>query len=348
MGNHYQRLTKEIKMERKLASVQKITEIVPHDNADTLEIAKVLGWNVIVKKGEFKAGDYCVYCEVDSVLPERTEFEFLRNKQFRIKTIRLRGVVSQGLCLPMNVLPAKLYEMQHSLVEGGDVTESLGIIKYEVPIPACLSGQVKGMRPSFVPKTDETRIQAAPDVLERYKGRIFYMTEKVDGSSGSYYYNDGDFGVCSRKLDILEDDKNSFWRASRRYCLKEKMYELKRNIVIQGELLGPGVEKNKYKLKEHDLLIFNIYDIDKSAYVNFCEMIKIVNDLGMYTVPLLGEVRLDHNIESIVELSKGNSRLYETKREGIVLRPLQEERDEELGRLSFKVINPDFLLKHDE
>ena len=333
---------------RKMASVQLIKEIAPHNNADTLEIAKVLGWNVIVKKGEFKAGDQCVYCEVDSILPERPEFEFLRNKQFRVKTIRLRGVVSQGLCLPTSVLPISIITESGSAVEGFDVTEALGIIKYEVPIPACLSGQIKGMRPSFVPKTDETRIQVAPDVLDRYKGMMFYMTEKVDGSSGSYYWNEGDFGVCSRKLDIKEDDKNSFWSIARKYDIKTKLEKYGRNIVIQGELLGPGVQKNKYKLKEHDLLVFNVYDIDKSQYVDFKELGKIVYDLGLYAVPYIGLLKLDHSVEELVELAKGQSRLYETKREGVVFRPLQESRDDELGRLSFKVINPEFLLKHDE
>jgi len=341
-------------MERKLGSVQRISEIKEHSNADSLEIAKVLGWTVIVKKGEFKPGDLCVYCEVDSIMPERDEFEFLRNKHFRIKTMRLRGVISQGICFPMPILygsevPNKEVEFEPVWHEGDDVTDTLGIIKYDPPVPACLSGQVKGMRPSFVPKTDETRIQVVPGVLKRCNGKKLYITEKLDGSSGSYYWKDGDSGVCSRKLDIKEDDNNSFWKVAHKYDMISKMGGYNRNIAIQGELLGPGVQGNKYKLSDHDLFVFNVYDIDKSEYVNLDEMIKVVGLLGMKMVPMVGEITLDNTtVEQMVEMAAGKSALCETKREGIVLRPFEEERDDELGRLSIKVINPGFLLKHDD
>lgn len=152
---------------RKLASIQKIKDVQPIQGADTIEVASVLGWKVVVKKGEFQVGNLMVYCEIDSILPEKPEFEFLRNKNFRIRTIRLRGQVSQGICFPLSVLPTN-FEIE----EGKECTEVLEIIKYEPPIPASLSGIVKGTFPSFIPKTDETRVQVLQELLQG--NRVLY------------------------------------------------------------------------------------------------------------------------------------------------------------------------------
>lgn len=174
-----------IRVERKLATIQKIKDIYPIDGADSIDRATILGWNLVVKKGEFKSGDWCVYCEVDSLLPIREEFEFLRKScynprtnRFRIKTAKLRGQISQGIAFPLSILGDMNLT---TLKEGDDVTDLLNIIKYEPPIPSELGGDVKGSFPSFIPKTDEIRIQSVPSVLERHKGRRFVITEKVDG-----------------------------------------------------------------------------------------------------------------------------------------------------------------------
>ncbi len=149
---------------RKLATIATIDQILPHPNADTLELAKIRGWQVVVKKGEFQSGDLCVYCEIDAVMPERPEFEFLRDRKFRIKTIRLRGELSQGICFPLSILP--MGEVYLEPLEGDDVTEALGIQLHQPPIPACLSGDVNGVFPSFIPKTDCERIQNHSWILE--------------------------------------------------------------------------------------------------------------------------------------------------------------------------------------
>lgn len=167
---------------RKLATIETITAIKPHPNADQLELAQVRGWQVVVKKGEFVSGDHCVYCEIDSVLPEREAFEFLRKSKFRIKTIRLRSEISQGIALPINEafqgVPKSFYG---PLRVGDDVTELLGVTLYQPPIPMELGGDIKGAFPAFIPKTDEERIQNCTFVLDKYRQLEWVATEKVDG-----------------------------------------------------------------------------------------------------------------------------------------------------------------------
>ena len=241
-------------MERKLATIRQITDIRPIEGADMIELASVGGWNVVVAKNVgHKVGDMVVYCEIDSFLPIKEEFEFLRKSSykkmgdqegFRLKTIKLRGQVSQGLILPMSVFG----EFGWTAYEGLDVTERLGIVKYEPPIPAELSGKVKGNFPSFIPKTDEERIQNLTKEYEEWKIQSkhqFYVTEKLDGSSATYYIKDGEFGVCSRNLELLETEGNTFWKVAREMDLENKMKSLGKNISLQGELIGEGIQGNR-------------------------------------------------------------------------------------------------------
>lgn len=162
---------------RKLASIQKIKALEPIPCADAIEKATVLGWQLVVKKGEFQVNDLAVYCEIDSILPDWPAFEFLKPRGMRIRTVRLRGQISQGICFPLSVLPAGV-----EVVEDADCTDVLGIVKYEPPIPACLSGVMKGSFPSFIPKTDETRVQVLQPVLDAYAGERCVVTEKLDGA----------------------------------------------------------------------------------------------------------------------------------------------------------------------
>jgi len=345
-------------MERKLASIQKILDIQPIPGADAIEVATVLGWKVVIgKKDNFKVGDLVVYCEVDSILPEKPEFEFLRKVHFRIKTIRLKGQVSQGIVFPLSILAGEAELPHDPHAEGDDVTELLGITKYEVYIPAQLAGIRKGNFPDWLHKTDETRIQAVPGVLYRHQQKKFYMTEKVDGSSMTVYFRrnetlvDGEFGVCSRNFDMKETEDNAFWKAARAADLENKLRSLNRNIALQGELLGPGVQGNKYKLQKLEYYVFNVFNIDTQLHTNFDEFVGIASYLGLNTVPIYhATYQLPATIDELVEVSKGPSLLnLDTPREGIVLRPVINEYDEELkGRLSFKCINPEFLLKYNE
>jgi len=329
-------------MDRALAHIERIRSIEPIEGADKIEKSTILGWEVVIKKEEFKVGDLVVYIEIDSILPEREEFEFLRDRKFRIKTIRLRGQVSQGIAFPLTILPDGI-----QIEEGLDVTEALNIHKYEPPIPAQLSGIVKGAFPSFIPKTDETRIQSVPDVLVRHKGKVFFISEKLDGTSATFYLRDGEFGVCSRNLELRETDKNTFWIIARRDDIESKLKACGRNVAVQGEVIGPGIQKNRYKLKQPSLFIFNVFYIDNYKYADFKEFTEFAKNYRFDAVPILNtEYVLDNTVDELVELSKGTSTLNaEIQREGIVMRTLIECQDEELGRLSFKVVNPEYLLK---
>lgn len=332
-------------MERKMAHIEKILAIEPVTNSDGLDKATVLGWTVVVKRDQFKVGDLVVYMEVDSILPERPEFEFLRSKHFRIKTCRLRGQVSQGICFPLDILPQDFV-----FVEGQDVTDVLGVTKYEPYVPADLRGTIKGNFPSWLVKTDETRIQAVPEVLQRWKGEVFAVTEKLDGCSITIYLKDGQFGVCSRNMELCETEGNTFWKTVRSLGIEEKLRALGKNICLQGEMVGPGIQKNKYKFSDINIFFFNVFLIDEYRFMDFMEARDTLKSLlGLTAVPYLGYIVLIYSVEELVGLSKGSSAFKEcSQREGIVIRPLFENRDPDLGRLSFKVINPDFLLKHDE
>lgn len=342
---------------RKLATVRKIKELRPIPDADAIELAIVDGWNVVVAKNVgHKEGDLVVYCEIDSFLPLEPEFEFLRKTSykkmgdvegFRLKTIKLRGQVSQGLLLPLKDAYAIYQRTRPSLnfewFEGLEVTEMLGIVKYEPPIPAQLAGKIKGMFPSFLKKTDEERVQNLAKEYEQWRlssEHQFYATEKLDGSSATFYLNDGIFGVCSRNLDLLESDDNTFWKAARDLKIKEKLESLNRNIAIQGELIGEGIQGNPYKIKGHSVRFFNVFDIDTQEYFGLPMFLSTMeHSLKLETVPILGIFQLPETIEELLKIAEEKSVLNPGfDREGLVIRSIDR-------KISFKVISNKFLLK---
>ena len=338
-------------MERKLATIRKITDIRPIEGADMIELATVGGWNVVVAKDVgHKVGNSVVYCEIDSFLPIKEEFEFLRKSSykkmgdqegFRLKTIRLRGQLSQGLILPISVVPITQFASAYDLPEGLDVTEMLGIVKYEPPIPAELAGKVKGGFPSFLHKTDEERVQNLVKEYDEYKltsKHQFYMTEKLDGSSATYYMNKGEFGVCSRNLELLETEGNTFWKVARELDLENKLRD-KGNICLQGELIGEGIQGNPYKIKGQTVHFFNAFDIDKQARLGINEFLVLLDDMELSSVPILDvAMLLPETITGMLELAEGKSRLNNnTEREGVVVRSLD-------NTISFKAISNKFLL----
>ena len=339
-------------MERNLASIRKITNITPIDGADKIELATIDSWKVVVAKdANHKSGDMVIYCEIDSFLPIRDEFEFLRKSSykkmgdqegFRLKTIKLRGQVSQGLILPIVVLNPPNTNIYVTPFEGLDVTEMLGIVKYEPPIPAELSGKVKGLFPSFLRKTDEERVQNLTKEYEQYKslGRKFYVTEKLDGSSATFYYKDGVFGVCSRNLELLETEGNTFWKVVRELDLENKMKSLGKNISIQSELIGESVQGNPYKIKGQTIRCFNLFNIDTQEYYSLTDFKDTVEMLGLKTVPVLDtNFKLPDTIDELLKFADSKSELNTNyDREGIVIRTLDR-------KISFKVISNKFLLK---
>lgn len=340
-------------MERKLASIRRISDIQPIEGADMIELAIVDGWKVVVAKDvNYEVGDSVVYCEIDSFLPIKPEFEFLRKSSykklsdgtegFRLKTIKLRGQVSQGLILPIREMMPTLIKNSESFFAieiNKDVTDLLGIVKYEPPIPAELSGKVKGLFPSFLRKTDEERIQNLSGEIENWKDKTFYVTEKLDGSSATFYYKDGEFGVCSRNLELLETEDNTFWKFARQSDLENKMRDFDINISLQGELIGEGIQGNPYKIKGQTVRFFNLFDIDLQVYHNLSMFQGVCNRFGVEMVPILSKnFELFDTVEDILEYADGKSVLNPNfDREGVVIRSLDR-------KISFKAISNKFLL----
>jgi len=351
-------------IKRKLATIEKIMEIYPIEGADSIERAVLRGWNVVVRKDEFKVDDLVIYCEIDSVMPERPEFEFLRPRGFRIRTIKLRKQISQGIAFPLSILESvgvwiddkkEIIEIlaEDELVNievGTDMTYFLGITKYEAPIPAELSGKVKGGFPSHSIKTDEERIQNLIENYEDYRKEVWIATEKLDGSSASYFIYDNEFGVASRNLQLIESETNTFWKVARELEIEKKMrkYMADHNMMgltLQSELYGEGIQKNKYRLKGQTVRFFRAFDPINYKFFSFTD--PIFEELDLQTVPIIdNNFILPENYEDLIIYADGRSLLAEIAREGIVF-VAKEHHEKYQGRLSFKVISNKFILKHD-
>ena len=346
-------------MERKLATIRKIKEINPIEGADAIELAVVDGWQVVVAKNVgHQVGDLVVYCEIDSFLPIEPEFEFLRKSSykkmgdqegFRLKTIKLRGQISQGLILPYSVIPIAQFATAADLPEGMDVSEMLGIVKYEPPIPAQLAGRVKGSFPSFLRKTDEERIQNLEKEYTEWtlsSKHQFYATEKLDGSSFTCYIKNGEFGVCSRNMDLLETEDNTFWAVARKLDLENKLRSFGKNICFQGEMVGSGIQGNHYNMKDQTVFFYNIFLIDEREYVGYDEFRNMLFDLDLACVPVLSypfnfpadSVAALPTVSALLRSAEGKSVLNDkVEREGLVIRSMDRT-------ISFKVISNKFLL----
>lgn len=338
-------------MKRKLVTIQKIIALIPIPNADAIELAQVMGWEAVVKKGEYKIGDICVYFEVDSFLPIEERYEFLRKSSyrkneylgegFRIKTMRLRGVLSQGLVMPISAFP----ELPTNLNIGDDVTEILGVRKWMLPEVEGSAGIAIGSKPFGIPTTDELRLQSMLILREKLLGKPYYISTKMDGTSMTVYHKDGEVGVCGRNDEYKDTEECGYWRCAHLYNLPEKLKTYGKNIAIQGELCGHGIQKNKLRLLQPKFFVFDIFDLNTHKYLSFYEMKSIVNDLGLDMVPIeeIGD-SFNYTVKELLEKAKGK---YESgiDKEGIVVRPIIPEYCVEAkNRLSFKVLNNEALL----
>ena len=330
---------------RSLVTVQKVKQISAIPDSDFLELAHVMGWQCVVKKNEFQEGDLGVYYEVDSFLPLDERYEFLRNSSyrenedngigFRIRTVKLRGQLSQGLLLPLANFP----ELE-GCGEGTDLTEKLNVKKWYIPETSTPGGTIIGERPPGIPASDEIRIQSALEMLEELRGKPYYITTKMDGTSGIVYYIDGKIGCCSRNKEIKDEETALYWMPVYTYGLKEKLAHLGENIVLTGEICGPGIQKNKLRLNKMEWYIFDVKDWDSQKYLPYDQICKTCADLGLSVVPLeeRGE-HFEYSLEQLLEKAKGK---YPSglDKEGIVVRDLMSPK-----AISFKVLNNDALLK---
>lgn len=344
---------------RKLATIRKIDDIVPIEGADAIECAIVGGWKVVVKKNEYVPGDLVVYCEIDSWIPTEIA-SFLSNgkepreyngvKGERLRTIKLRGQISQGLILPISVVKERLEfgTYDHGVYVdwgvGFDCSEMLGIQKWEAPISAQLAGEVRGVFPSIVPKTDQERIQNLSDELNQWNDLDFEVTEKLDGSSCTMFLDmEGDFHVCSRNLDLKPSDTNSFWRVALKYDVDRKLSDAEYyGVAIQGELIGPGIQGNPYNLKDVDFFVFDVYSVARGEYLSPGERIRFCKIIGLNHVPVLTDSVVGYKMEvgELLNLAEGKSVLNpKTEREGIVFKCLSDP------SIHFKAISNKFLIK---
>lgn len=338
-------------MNRKLARIAQITDIVPIPNADAIECAVVEnGWNVVVKKGDYKINDLAIYCEVDSWIPhelapflskgqEPREYNGVRGE--RLRTAKLRGTISQGLLLPI--------DLTFFRDPGTDVTQTLGIQKYEPPIPACLSGEVIGPFPSFIPKTDQERCQNLyNEIFSEHYEEHYEVTIKLDGTSCTIYYKDGEIGVCGRNWELKETDNNTLWKCAHQQGIIGGLQILGRNLAIQGEVIGEGIQKNQEKLKGQKFFVYDIYDIDAGRYLSAHQRYSVLHEVLGYSdnhVPILvvGKVLKDnnfHTIEDLLEYADGPSLNPQAKREGLVFKSTDSQ-------FTFKAISNKWLLKNE-
>jgi RNA ligase (TIGR02306 family) len=343
-------------MDTNLATIQEVTDIQPIPGADSIEVASVMGWKCVVKKGEFKIGDKGVYIAIDTIVPEKPEFEFLRKVSFRVKTIRLRKQLSQGLLIPLTILPCGQYPV--SIPTGTDVTEVLGIKKYEKPVPAQLAGLVRGDFPSsYIHKTDEIMLQNILPVLDEIRGQECYISVKLDGTSATFVNtqrdSEVDIHVCSRNLSLKETEENVYWKMLRQYHLDAVLAKVGA-FAIQGEVVGEGIQKNRLGIKGQDLYVFNVFDIKNQKYLNYKDFIDFCATYGLKTVPIERVCTFDFTFEQLLEMAKGKYASGKN-REGIVIRPTTEMYSKLIddkygmrGRLSFKVLNNDYLEKDED
>lgn len=340
---------------RKMATVRVIDAIYPIPDADAIECAVIGGWKVVTKKGEYQPGDLAVYCEIDSWIPntlapflskgEPREYNGVRGECLR--TVRLRKQLSQGLLLPGLICANGLMvqqndsTMQHIFQEGDDVSDWLGIQKWEATVSPQLAGQVKGFFPSRIPKTDQERVQNMTRELEKYAGELFEVTEKLEGSSMTCYLINDEFGVCSHKMDLKRDTNNTFWKVAIELDIESKMRDLNiTDAAIQGELIGPGIRGNIYALSAHTFHAFDVFDIAAGEFRLPGERRDILDLMGIPHVPVLGVIALQNNMEYLLETAEGKSLLNQKQeREGVVYKSTS-------SAFSFKAISNKYLLKN--
>lgn len=344
---------------RKLASVQEILEVKDHLNADRLDILKVLGWQVISRKGEFKRGDKCIYFEIDSLIPIKSWSKFLEKKEkpgrsVRLRSIRLRKELSQGLVVPLDILEEYVGEDYKSYEIGRDLTDTLGIKKYIPSISANLAGKVRGVFPGCVPKTDEQRIQSEPDLIKEFQNELVYWSIKCDGTSGSFIDIEGDHHVCSRNLSLQDDGKNCYWKMYHKYNIKN-IFEDNPGYAIQGEICGPGIQGNRMGLEDHELFVFNVYklnvsDIKGNRFLDYYDFLNFCRVFGLKTVPIEKEEKFNYQtVDELVNIATKCKYPNGDSGEGYVIRPVVERYSPILySRASFKVINNNYLMEHNE
>ncbi len=364
---------------RKLASLVEIASCDPIPDTERLSVATMVGkgWRVVTGRDEFKPGDLAVYFEIDSYLPPDDErYAFLRErclKRFvskgggvlregiRIKTAKLRGVISQGL-----LMPAAKFPEAAGMEVGADLTALLKVDHYdevkEMLQPAMgnpLNAEAMGDFPSFIPKSDEERLQGLADFFTTMKGRRFEVTAKDDGTSATVFFSPtideaNPFGVCSRNLRLKRPEDataaSAFWQVVLKYGLEEKLRqfhaETGREIALQGELVGPGINADRDRYPDFEFHVFRIWDITAQSFMPPGERVRFCADRAIPHVQVLEADfpffdRLATMDEALAYAEGKTSRGNE--REGIVMKA-----SDGIDDTHFKVVSNRYLLKQQD
>ena len=345
---------------RKLASIQRIWKIEPIEGADRIELAYVLGWQCVVNKDQFKPMDLAVYFEIDSFLPIRPEFEFMRSSSyrrtdimgegFRLRTMRFRGQISQGLLLPIEQFP----EIPVDVELGRDASDILDVKKWEIEEKATTGGTVIGTLPVDVPHTDETRVQAEPDLIEDFAGLEYYISTKMDGSSHSVSLDEDGFHVTGQNYEYKDDGKSAFYNLVKREDIEDRMRKVYKDnglrvLTIQGELCAPGIQQNRLKLTRPEWYVFTIREDGKRVGLKRMQEICKATELQMVPVEEVGTDLPSKypTVEALLERADGE---YPKggKKEGIVIRSTEPVYCERISAsLSMKVVSNKYLLKNE-
>lgn len=346
---------------RKLATIQKIYDIKPIEGRDRVDQAKILGWTVIVGKGQYQENEKVVFCEIDSLFPKTEDWVELEKFKYRIKTFKVNTpdgpIYGQGYCFPLS----KLYDILDKKPTyygffnevGLEVTEILGITKYESPDPSnnsMLMGNAAGAFPTqYIPKTDEIRLESCLEVLEEIKGQPYVITMKMDGTSWTGLKIDDEYVVCSRNNMLKNpkdsDVKSNYWDMFYQYPGIASL--LDQGFGLQAEMCGEGIQKNRMGIKGKALAAFNIFDLKTRKYVDSGLFFDLCEE---YDIPRVNII--DHGYSfnlTFEDLKKMADELkYNSGQpaEGIVIRSMKEQYSRVLqGRMSFKQISRVFLAK---
>jgi len=323
-----------------VATIEKVTSVREHPNADLLQVATILGWDVVCKKQECKKDELVVFINIDSIVDPHPFFHFLQAKSYRIRPVKIRGQISQGLILPLESLQKFGCENIHQLSIGDDVSHIVKAKHYEKAETLRVTGRSKGSFPSFLIKTDENNLRNFPMAIDEIRGKEVYITQKIDGTSATYYVKSGKFGVCSRTLD-LQTDENHYWNMVKKYDLAFKMLNQDFDLAIQGEIYGPSIQNNPTGIKQISFAAFNIFDIKNSQYGSLDELTSFCqnNDIPQAKVIYRGEMKFE--LPDLISMA--NDQYYENGKpcEGIVIRTIEpiKSRCMVINRWSAKVLN---------
>lgn len=328
---------------RKLATVRKIAEIKAIPEADIIVAYRVDGWWVVDKKDAHSVGDLVVYVEPDAWVPhelapflskgkEPSEYEGIKGE--RLRTVKLKKQLSQGLLLSV---PNGFIN-----IEGTDCTEALGVLKWEPKLPVQLAGDARGLFPSVVPKTEAERIQNLASTWGELRKHKFEVTEKVHGSSCSFYLDlEKDFHVCSRNLDLKPSETNAYWKAALKYNVQENMIKHGlAGLALQGEIVGEGLNGNQYKLGL-EFFLFSIYDVKQGKYLDAYAREEICAMLGLQHVPVVQLDVSELSVEQALNAAEGKSKVNGSEREGLVLKSQEDT------SVIVKIISNRWLLKNE-